>query len=194
MAPVRLAGCGGGSPSADLGASLDAAVPPDAAQPDQAVGPRKLTLLYTNDEHSHLFGFAPEVDDFPIPTVAGAGALKGSVARRVVVLNRERAAAQAAGAATLTLSSGDHTIGTLSEVDFQTSATDFTLMKAMGYDATCLGNHEFDFGPAALAAALGVAQAQNGHVPTSSRHSRSRRITGCSKPPMICSSSRAECG
>jgi len=32
---------------------------------------RRIVLFHTNDEHSHLFGFAPEIDDYPLPTEPG---------------------------------------------------------------------------------------------------------------------------
>src|SRR5258706_102742 len=34
---------------------------------------RKLVILHTNDEHSHLVGYGPEVDDFPTAAAAGSG-------------------------------------------------------------------------------------------------------------------------
>ncbi len=46
--------------------------------------PRKLVILHTNDEHSHLIGLGPELDDFPTPS-SGAG-IKGGASRRSVVL------------------------------------------------------------------------------------------------------------
>src|SRR5947209_885916 len=81
--------------------------------------PRKLVLLHTNDEHSHLLGFAPEVDDFPPPTTAGSGVIKGGAARRAVVFAAQRKAASDAGADSLTVSAGDNMMGTL----FQIAAT-----------------------------------------------------------------------
>jgi 2',3'-cyclic-nucleotide 2'-phosphodiesterase (5'-nucleotidase family) len=148
-----MAGCG---PSAPVGDDMGMGA-------DLATGPRRLVLLHTNDEHSHLFAFAPELDDFQ---KASTGTLKGGVARRATVLKAERDAAAKAGAATLTLSAGDNTMGTLPEVGFTTSAPDFTLMKQLGYDATCLGNHEMDFGPKALATALAAAKSKSALIPT----------------------------
>ena len=63
--------------------------------------PRKLVLLHTNDEHSHLLGFGPEADDFTrrylaAAPVAGA-TIQGGASRRAVALNAEREAARAAG-------------------------------------------------------------------------------------------------
>ena len=139
---------------------------PDAAgvgSPDAAMAvDRQLTILYTNDEHSHLYAFGPEGDDHPPATMAGTGMLKGGVARRQVVLTVERKAALMKGAETLTVSAGDNAMGTLAQVAFPSSAPDYRIMSQLGYDVGCLGNHEFDFGPAALASAIGAAVAGGG--------------------------------
>jgi len=126
---------------------------------------RSLVLLHTNDEHSHVFGAGPEFDEYPTPTTVGDGSVKGGVARRAVIFANERTAATTAKADTLTVSAGDNAMGTLSQVPFTTDAPDYVLMKKLGYDVTTLGNHEFDFGPAALALAFQAATAKGGAVP-----------------------------
>src|SRR5258708_14380614 len=75
----------------------------------------KLVILHTNDEHSHLIGFGPEADDFPVPATAGSG-IKGGVSRRLMVLNAPRDAAKGAGAAGLTASAGANMIGPLTQI------------------------------------------------------------------------------
>ena len=130
--------------------------------PDAGPGEKRLVILFTNDEHSHLFGFAPEIDDHPTPTSPGTGEIVGGIARRAKVLKTEREAAAAAGAATVTVSSGDETQGALPQVAFATGAPDFVLMKDLGYDVMTPGNHEFDLGPGAFAAAIGAAMAGGG--------------------------------
>src|SRR5688500_2177924 len=93
------AACGGG----DDDTTPDAPVTPDAPPP----GERRLILFHTNDEHSHVFGFAPEIDDFPPPATPGDGTIVGGIARRAQKLGELRAAAAADGAETLTVSAGD---------------------------------------------------------------------------------------
>jgi 5'-nucleotidase / UDP-sugar diphosphatase len=115
---------------------------------------RRLVLFHTNDEHSHLFGFAPELDDFPLPTAPGDGAIVGSIARRAEVLNTERAALDADAIDSLTVSAGDQTQGALPQIAFATTSPDFTFMTQLEYDIMCPGNHEFDLGPEAYAAAI----------------------------------------
>ena len=130
-----------------------------------APAPRKLVILHTNDEHSHLLGLAPEVDDFPIPTVAGDGSIKGGASRRSVILQAERDAAAAAGASVLTVSAGDNISGSLTQMATPFTAPDYRSMKLLKYDVTTLGNHEFDFGPAGLAAGIKAALASDEGMP-----------------------------
>ncbi len=115
---------------------------------------RRIVLFHTNDEHSHLFGFAPELDDFPLPTAPGDGSIVGSIARRAELLGQERAALDDEGIDSLTVSAGDQTQGALPQIAFETTSPDFTLMTEAGYDIMCPGNHEFDLGPEAYAAAI----------------------------------------
>jgi 5'-nucleotidase / UDP-sugar diphosphatase len=123
---------------------------------------RRLVILHTNDEHSHLFGFAPEIDDFPAPTEPGDGDIVGGIVRRAQLLGDERAAAAAEGIDTVTVSAGDETQGALPQIAYATTSPDFAFMHALGYDVMCPGNHEFDQGPDAYAAAISAAAARGG--------------------------------
>jgi 5'-nucleotidase/UDP-sugar diphosphatase len=136
-----------------------------AAACSSGSSPRKLVILHSNDEHSHLLGYGPEADEFPAPTTAGTGSVKGGAGRRLVGLQSARAAASASGADSLTLSAGDNMMGTLMEVPGTTMAPDYRVMKLLGYDATTFGNHEFDFTPAGLAATVKVAQGSAEGIP-----------------------------
>ena len=129
-------------------------------------GEKTLVILHTTDEHSHVVGFGPELDDYPAPTTAGTGTITGGIGRRAALIAQERARAKTAGADSILVSAGDNTMGTLVQSITPVSAPDFSLMKALAYDATTLGNHEFDFGPAGLALALSAAQAGSGLTPT----------------------------
>jgi 5'-nucleotidase len=126
---------------------------------------RKLILLHTNDEHSHLVGFGPEADDFPASSSGATGAIKGGASRRSVALQAERAAAAALGADTLTVSAGDNMMGTLMQIAATTASPDYRVMKMLKYDVTTLGNHEFDYGPAGLVAAINAAKASAEGLP-----------------------------
>src|SRR5690349_5322815 len=122
---------------------------------DLADAPR-LVLFHTNDEHSHLFGFPPEIDDYPAPTEPGDGAIHGGIVRRAALLADERAAL-GDDADILLVSAGDQTQGALPQIAFTTESPDFRLMAALGYDVMCPGNHEFDLGPDAYAQAIEAA-------------------------------------
>lgn len=128
---------------------------PDEVHPAE----KRVVILFTTDEHSQLFASTPELDDFLGATVS-PGALKGGVARRMTVLKAERDAATARGAATLTLSSGDFSQGSLASAAWLATSPELVTMKLMGYDAVALGNHEFDLGAKALAGAIQAAGAE----------------------------------
>lgn len=124
--------------------------------------PQRLVILHTNDEHSHLFGWGPEIDDYPLPTTAGNGEIVGSIARRATLVDLERQAAADAGADLLLVSGGDNTQGALPELAFTTSSPDLSLMGQVGYDVMTPGNHEFDLGPDTFAAAIEAADLNGG--------------------------------
>lgn len=126
---------------------------------------QRVQLLFTTDEHSHLFAIAPERDDFPLATAPGAGALVGGIARRATILQAQRAEARARGVDTLTFSVGDFSQGTLAGVAFGMTAPELGSMKALGYDAAAIGNHEFDLGPQGLAASIAAAEGRSALPP-----------------------------
>lgn len=126
---------------------------------------RHVVILFTSDEHSHVFAFSPERDDYPTATTPGTGALKGGVARRAAVIAAERKAASDAGKDSILVSAGDNQMGCLPHLAFESQSVDYGTMKALGYDVTTFGNHEFDFGPKALAKSITAAQGGTGLPP-----------------------------
>lgn len=100
----------------------------------------RITLLHTNDTHSHIEPFGP-----------GNGALsgKGGVARRATLVKRLRAEA----GASLLLDAGDTFQGT-PFFNLYKGRLDYKLMRMVGYDATTLGNHDFDNGVEMLVEAM----------------------------------------
>lgn len=101
-----------------------------------------ITILHTNDTHSQIDPL-PEND-----THAG----KGGVARRATLVKRIRKE----NPNTLLLDAGDVFQGT-PYFNFFKGEVEYKAMSAIGYDAGTLGNHEFDNGVDALAAALKFA-------------------------------------
>jgi len=88
---------------------------------------RELTVLYSNDEHGWMEG-----------TEAGRGAAN------LLGLWREKEGYTEDGAFLL-LSGGDHWTGPAISTWFEGEGM-VEVMNTMGYDATAIGNHEFDFG------------------------------------------------
>ena len=101
-----------------------------------------ITILHTNDTHS-------QIDPLP---ANDANAGKGGVARRATLVKRIRQE----NPNTLLVDAGDVLQGT-PYFNFYRGEVEYKAMSAIGYDVGTLGNHEFDNGVEALAAALKFA-------------------------------------
>jgi len=99
---------------------------------DEAAVEQQLTILHTNDVHSRL-------DPFPMD--AGVNAGQGGVAARAELIRRIRSEEEHV----LLLDAGDIFQGT-PYFNFYKGEPDIKAMTAMGYDATTMGNHDFDGG------------------------------------------------
>src|SRR4051812_6101496 len=108
-----------------------------------AAGETLITILHTNDTHSQI----DPIDDTD-KTYGG----KGGVARRATLVKRVRKE----NPNTLLIDAGDVLQGT-PYFNFYKGEVEYKAMSAIGYDAGTLGNHEFDNGVEALAAALKFA-------------------------------------
>lgn len=124
--------------SAVFGAALVALPRSFAFTADETV----ITILHTNDTHS-------QIDPLP-PNDRNAG--KGGVARRATLVKRIRKE----NPNTLLIDAGDVLQGT-PYFNYYRGEVEYKAMSAIGYDASTLGNHEFDNGVEALAAALKFA-------------------------------------
>jgi 5'-nucleotidase len=109
----------------------------------QAADTLQLTVLHTNDMHSR-------VDPFPAEASRNAG--MGGLARRAALVKQIRAE----GNHVLLLDAGDVFQGT-AYFNFFGGEVEYKLMTQMGYDATTLGNHDFDAGLDGLAKQLPAA-------------------------------------
>ncbi len=103
--------------------------------PPTARPPLKLTILHTNDHHGR---FWPNADG------------EYGLAARKTLIDRIRAEVAASGGHSLLLDGGDINTG-VPESDLQDAEPDFKGMNAIGYDASAVGNHEFDKPPSVLA-------------------------------------------
>jgi 5'-nucleotidase / UDP-sugar diphosphatase len=120
---------------------------------------KKIVILHTNDLHSRLYGFAPESAYSPAQT--GNDNTKGGFSRIASIMKDEIGKN---AASTITIDAGDFLMGTLFHALEVKTGFQLQLMKKMGYDLVCLGNHEFDFGPGKLAEILSQS-AKGGEIP-----------------------------
>ncbi len=101
---------------------------------------RRITVLHTNDVHSHIDPFPPSHPNF---------ANLGGVARRATLIESIRQE----NPDTLLLDAGDIFQGT-PYFNFYGGELEFRLMNRMGYQAATLGNHDFDNGLSGLLAQM----------------------------------------
>jgi len=114
--------------------------PAPRGNPPAATRATTLTILFTNDLHGQLEPLVLHTPGQPPRKFRVGGAL--ALAATVAELR-----ARASGP-TILLDAGDFMQGTLLSNQFQGQPMR-DLMTAMRYDAAAVGNHEFDFGPAA---------------------------------------------
>lgn len=107
---------------------------------------KKITILHTNDVHSHIDAFGPD---------AGRNANKGGVARRASLIESIRNK----NPNTLLLDAGDIFQGT-PYFNYYGGELEFKLMSKLKYDAATIGNHDFDNGIDGLYAQLEHAEFQ----------------------------------
>ena len=123
------------------------------AQPLGAAEGKMITIVHTNDLHSHLLGFSPNIDYTPLE--AGDDKTVGGWARIAKVIQDVK---QNRDNPVLVVDAGDFLMGSLFHMLSREEAFELRLMKAMGYDVVTLGNHEFDLKPAGLARILTANQ------------------------------------
>src|ERR1043166_6019171 len=92
----------------------------------------KLTILYTNDQHSRI-------EPFPVNDVKYSG--EGGFAKRASIIERIRKEEKNV----LLLDAGDIFQGT-PYFNYFKGEVEYKLMSMMKYDATTFGNHDFDLG------------------------------------------------
>jgi 5'-nucleotidase len=101
---------------------------------------KQITILHTNDVHSHIDPFGPE---------DGRNANQGGVARRYSLIESIRKE----NPNTLLLDAGDIFQGT-PYFNYYGGELEFKLMSMLKYDAATIGNHDFDNGIDGLYAQL----------------------------------------
>ncbi len=93
---------------------------------------KNITILHTNDVHSHIEPFSKDHSEFPN---------KGGFERRATLISEIRRQ----NPNTLLFDAGDIFQGT-PYFNFYGGEIEFKLMSMLGYDAVTIGNHDFDNG------------------------------------------------
>jgi len=104
--------------------------------------PSALTIMHTNDLHSHLLGFGPNSEYTPL--ITGDDDTVGGFARIAGKVDEIRTAHDGINPVLL-VDAGDFMMGT--GFVLLRGAAELSLMDALGYDCITLGNHEFDWTP-----------------------------------------------
>lgn len=125
-----------------------------------AAAEKRITVVHTNDMHSHLQGFSPELDFRPF--AENADRTLGGWSRVATVIRQTQ---KTRNHPVLVLDAGDFSMGSLFHMLIREEAFELRLLAAMGYNAVTLGNHEFDLKPRGLAAILKTAKARGGLPP-----------------------------
>jgi 5'-nucleotidase / UDP-sugar diphosphatase len=116
-----------------------------------------LTILHTNDIHSHLLPFSypsttpPGSDIAPMKVRAGIG----GIARRSTLVKRLREELEKKGTTVWLMDAGDFFEGTPFSTVYHGEA-DAAAMNAAGYDIGALGNHDFNTTLSNLKSLLGL--------------------------------------
>jgi len=115
---------------------------------------RTFTILHTNDLHSNFVGMSPASDYSPF--TIGDDKTLGGYARLATLIRQRKEARQSLGPV-LILDDGDYSMGTAFGAAIRETGGELQLLSHMGFDATTLGNHDFDLGPDGLSQAIDVA-------------------------------------
>jgi 5'-nucleotidase/UDP-sugar diphosphatase len=126
-----------------------------------ADGKKTFTILHTNDLHSNLIGMSPASDYSPFDL--NNDKTRGGFARLAALIATRKEARTNHGPV-LILDGGDYSMGTAFGAAIRETGAELLLLSRMGYDATTLGNHDFDLGPDGLSKSIEVA-VKAGRVP-----------------------------
>ncbi|MFH1466128.1 MAG: metallophosphoesterase [Pseudomonadota bacterium] len=132
----------------------------DTGEPDTGDGLLHVTILHTNDWHSHLLGYGPEAEYTPGST--GDDTTVGGMARIKTLADEIRGASPDP---VLMFDAGDWMEGSLFQLLATSQAAELQMMQLMGYDAITIGNHEWSWGPGILATMIQRGDALGVTVP-----------------------------
>lgn len=145
-----------------VGSAVGAATVVLSAEPAAAAdGKTTFTILHTNDLHSNFLGMSPASDYSPL--TLNDDKTRGGFARLAALIATRKEARKNQGPV-LILDGGDYSMGTAFGAAIRETGAELLLLARMGYDATTLGNHDFDLGPDGLSKSIDVA-VRAGRVP-----------------------------
>ena len=113
---------------------------------------KTLTIIHSNDLHSHFLGAPPNIAYTPF--ITGDDETIGGFARIATVIKTVK---QNRKNPVLVLDAGDFMMGSLFHMLSREHSFELKLLSMMGYDAVTLGNHEFDLKPDGLAQIITTA-------------------------------------
>ena len=114
---------------------------------------KKVDIMFTNDLHSHLNSFT---------TVTEEGTTEvGGFARMKTLIDGQKEK----NPHTLLLDAGDFSMGTLVQTVYEQQAAELRMLGELGFDATTLGTHEFDYRSKGLANMLQTAAGSGDVLP-----------------------------
>ena len=119
--------------------ALMIAVPSVVTADTGITGKQTISIIFSHDMHSHLEKFAQI----------------GTVVKEKKTQNN----------ATFVLDGGDFSMGTPYQTIYKSQASELRMMGAVGFDATTLGNHEFDYRSKGLAQMLNRAKKSKDKLP-----------------------------
>ena len=121
---------------------------------EAATESKTVDVMFLHDTHSHLNEFATVED--------GESQVLGGFAKIKTLINAQKAE----NPDTLLLDAGDFSMGTLIQVVFEEEASEIRMLGDLGFEATTLGNHEFDYKAAGLANMMNNAVASGDTLPS----------------------------
>ena len=116
---------------------------------------KKITIIHTNDLHSHFLGFSPNIDF--TENKINDDTTKGGWSRIATVINKIKHDRKNT---VLVLDGGDFLMGSLFHMLSREEALELQILNDMGYDAIVIGNHEFDLKPKGLGRIMTAASKQ----------------------------------
>ncbi|MCP3924390.1 MAG: hypothetical protein GY714_17585 [Desulfobacterales bacterium] len=120
---------------------------------------QKLTIIHSNDIHSHLMSFSPSMD---FTYEVNDDSTVGGIARIATVIKNIKSKRKNP---VIVVDAGDFMMGSIFHTLAPEKAFELKIMKKIGYDMLTLGNHEFDLTPNILAKILNKANENNSLPP-----------------------------